>query len=160
MGVTKRAPRRLRTEIGTGEPVRYRTKVRVRMQLPWREWQNWNDRYNGGPELVVRQSTIEVVAAQGMMLDPRHVVFRAADASMWKEHVGFSGLPVGRRDSIVLAADSNVGRVWLALTAGQMNEAWDALRTVGVLVLGRPPSRLWYRRVAGGRLPLPGRETP
>lgn len=141
-----------------GDEVGYRAKVRVRMRRPWRQWQNWNDHYRGGPELLVRQSRFEVVAGQGMMLSPRHVLAAAADTSMWQDTVGFSGLPLHTRESIVLAAaHSNVGRVWLALSGDDMDGIWAALEHIGVNTLDKAPSRSWYVEVLGGPLAVPGR---
>jgi hypothetical protein len=135
-----------------GDEVGYRAKVLVRMRRPWRQWQNWNDYYRGGSELLVRQSRFEVVAGQGMMLSPRHVLAAAADTSMWRDTVGFSGLPLHSRESIVLAAHSNVGRVWLALTCDDMDGIWAALERIGVTTFDEAPSRRWYVGVLGGPL--------
>ena len=140
-----------------GDEVGYRATVRVRMRRPWRQWQNWNDHYRGGPELLVRQSRFEVVAGQGMMLSPRHVLAAAVDTTMWRDTVGFSGIPVHGRESIVLAAHSNVGRVWLALTCDDMDGIWVALEHIGVNTLDKAHSRRWYVEVLGGPLAVPGR---
>lgn len=48
----------LRADISTDEPLRYQTKVRARVQVPWQEWQNWYDHCKGGPKLVLRNDGV------------------------------------------------------------------------------------------------------
>lgn len=127
------------------EPIIFSTRTRVRMRQSYSSWVEWNDHFKGGPWLIIRSSAIEVRAHQGMMLASRHIVMQIGQTWMWRERLGFGGLPFGYRDCIVLASVTNVGPAWVGLTplAG-LDETWTALHQAGVPgLIGRPKMSRW-----------------
>jgi hypothetical protein len=115
------------------QPVAYESRAFVRARRRANTWVSWNARLGGGPRLVVRGSAIEVSAPQGKMLEFRTIVFRAADATMRRDRVGWAGGPIGRKDCIHIHVPR--GRSWVDLAvspADGIEEARDALCHAGV----------------------------
>ena len=97
-------------------------------------WVDWNSNLGGGPTLIVRADSFEVVAPQGMMLDSRDLVIESNCAAMWLDDVGWAGTPIGRKRSIHIAGrDQAGGQVELALSLRDgLEQAWQALLNSGV----------------------------
>jgi hypothetical protein len=116
------------------KPVLYSTKVFVRVRRPLRgRWVAWHDKLGGGPQLVVREESLEVIAPQAMMLESRDILVPTSSATMWIDRVGWAGTPIGRRECIRLLGNLGRGKVELAISpAGGTSDAWIALARAGV----------------------------
>lgn len=115
-------------------PVMYEDHSFVRVRLPLTSWANWNHRLEDGPKLIVRKHDFEIAAPQGMMLDTRHLVIAANDATIWIDKVGWAGTRFGRKECIHVAGRDHKGRrVQLAISPrGGLQGAWQALLNSGV----------------------------
>jgi hypothetical protein len=115
---------------GQVEVYSIRAFVRSQRRIDGRSWVSWNDRFGGGPMLIVRQSSVEVSAPKGWILESRCYVFRGSQAAMSRDRIGWGGTPLFKKDCIRLALDSNAR---LAVTPhGDIDEAWTQLATAGV----------------------------
>jgi hypothetical protein len=115
------------------EAVVYSGNVFVRTKRPFKSWVSWNERVGGGPTLLVRRSSFEVSAPQGMMLESRHLVIRSETTTMWLDRVGWAGTWLGRKDCIHLLAKDEKGSIEVALTPRDgLQRAWQALMDSGV----------------------------
>ena len=112
----------------------YRGSTFVRARRPLNSWVSWNNRFGGGPVLVVRATGLEVSAPQGMMLASRDIVIQSEGATMCLDKVGWAGTPFDRKDCIHVAGRDQRGRrIELALSPRDgLQEAWRALLDSGV----------------------------
>jgi hypothetical protein len=77
------------------QPVIYDCAVLVRQCMhPGGNWVDWSRSLGGGPRLLIRAGAIEVRASQGMMLNSRDICLRADTARMWRDEVGWLGVPL------------------------------------------------------------------
>jgi hypothetical protein len=129
----RRRNRQQAEEWAWDEPVTYSTKVFVRSRKPRNTWVSWNHRLGGGPELIIRGQTIQVLAPQGRMLESRNVSFSASSTTMWRDQVGWAGTPFDQRECIRLRENGATWKIELALTPKSGIEAtWEALIGAGV----------------------------
>ena len=111
----------------------YSCRTFVRVRRPLNSWVSWNNRLGGGPALVVRATSFEISAPQGMKLESRDLVIQSSGATMWFDKVGWAGTPFDRKECIHVAGRDQKGRVDLALSPqGGLQEAWQALLDSGV----------------------------
>lgn len=107
--------------------------VFVRHRRRGATWRNWNAQLNGGPVVRVRVGSVELKAPQGMMLETRHIVMCSRAVTMTRDRIGLWGLPLARRDCIILAGHDVSG--WarrLAVSNDDLTVLWDALERAGV----------------------------
>ena len=101
-------------------------------------WVQWSPNLGGGPTLLVRPGSFEVVAPQGMVLEPRHLAVRSFEAEMWLDRVGLlrrGRFGIGGRECVHVAArDQDGHRIQLALAPRgyPRSDLWDALLACGV----------------------------
>ena len=122
-------PEGLRTQV---EVYSVRAFVRSQRSLDRPGWVSWNNRFGGGPMLIIRQASVEVSAPQGMLLESRCYVFRGSQATMSRDRIGWGGTPLFKKDSIRLKLDSNAQ---LAVTPRtDMDEVWTQLGRAGIRI--------------------------
>lgn len=109
-----------------------RTLVRARRRL--NSWETWNDRLGGGPLLVVRSGSFELLAPQGMMLNSRELIIKSIHAEMWLDKLGWGGTPLGAKACIrIVGRDQRSRHIDLALSPRDgLQKAWEALVHSGV----------------------------
>lgn len=75
-------------------------------------------------------------AAQGMLLEPRHLILKPDSTSMRLDTVGWAGLPIAKRRCIRLQGTDRDGRLEIAVTPegglGALDDLWNALQECGV----------------------------
>jgi len=115
-------------------PAVFAGRIFVRSRRPRNSWVSWNYNYRRGPQLVVRATSFEVSAPQGMLLESRRFVIQSHDAVMRRDWIGWAGTPVNRKRCIHVAARDQKGRrIELALTPDDgLENAWKALLDSGV----------------------------
>jgi hypothetical protein len=115
------------------QPVIYSSKAFVRRRKMGHNWVTWSDKLGGGPTLLVRTESLEVLAPRGTMLESRHIVMAAKDTTMRLDSVGWAGTPFGRKKCIRLSGRDGRFKVVLAVTPESgIHDAWEALRRAGV----------------------------
>jgi hypothetical protein len=88
------------------------TRAFVRSRRPRNTWVNWNHRLGGGPQVHVRERSVQVVAPQGSLLETRNVKITAEGATAAVDKIGWAGSPLGKRECIHLAGIDERGRRW------------------------------------------------
>jgi hypothetical protein len=108
-------------------------RVFVRHRRRGGTWVNWNPSLGGGPVVRVRRRSVEIHAPQGMLLETRHIVMLSESTSMRHDRIGLWGLPVRRRDCILLVGrDVSAWYRRLAISSEDIPALWDALHHAGV----------------------------
>ena len=74
-----------------GQPVIYTGNTFVRVRRPLSSWVSWNNRFGGGPVLVVRATSFEISAPQGMTLESRDIVVQSEGTTMRLDKIGWAG---------------------------------------------------------------------
>ena len=122
--------------------------VRVRERLPGQTWGDWHDRLGGGPRLLLFDNALEVVAPQGMVLVSRDIILPTPTSSMWRDNIGFGGLPLAKRDCVRIQGYGPHGYpVELAITpCGDITAMWKALALAGVGTPAEEPERMWAEK--------------
>jgi hypothetical protein len=119
-----------RTEALRSQMETYSVRAKVQSKKPWNSWVQWNARLGGGPSLIVRRSSVEIVAPQGMRLESRSYIFPANEAVMRRGRIGLLGFPVRQRDCLRIRLDD--GTQFAVNPDGDLSEAWNALLAAGV----------------------------
>jgi hypothetical protein len=116
-----------------GQPVIYSTGALVRRRKLGGNWVTWNRSLGGGPTIIVRTESLEILAPQGTMLESRHIMMAAKDTVMRLGKVGKVPTPLNRREYVRLV--ERRGRLKLELAVSPITstpDLWEALLAAGI----------------------------
>jgi hypothetical protein len=129
------------------------THALVRTRKVAATWVNWSHTLGGGPQVNVWSRGLEVIAPQGMMLEPRHVLVASRGATMHIDEIGWAGMPVRKRRCIsVLARDRRGFPYRIAITPqGDIDATWRALIAAGMSIAPNSTSIARHVKAPAGR---------